>query len=367
MLLFNILFVLLALAEGSERYAVSSIHYNPDSSFSGRIKRFVNGDHSPAKSAFSLEKQYPLYAYKPNCSLELVVQRWVNHNVQLPAFGTANIAIPTVTKNKTWKCFYRSSWLNEDEPEAINAAVSAKERYLTTLVYCPSMNADGEDGRVDAHSTASGGASSAGMCPLLNKAITKEGGASIKVLMQLSGLPQYVLSPPKGADAALQIGPLTLRAVSRRGRTAELTTRYTTNTLDKYDVKMVTGTAVMSTSGAGHAASAVDDKCAADWADLTIVGRCFGLKTHSEYPSLKHISLVQDADQCKSLCCELGNKCVTWQYWVDIKLCKLGKAVRIGKEHANTELWCDSEPPITWAGEKLKKSPSGMLILSGTC
>jgi hypothetical protein len=201
------------------------------------------------------------------------------------------------------------------------------------------------------------------MCPLFNKAITKEGGASIKVIIQLSDLPEYVLQPPKGAHAALQIGPLTLRAVSRRGRTAELTTRYTTNTLDKFDVKAVTGTAVINSSGAGNAAGATEDKCRADWADLSIVGRCFGLKTHSEYPTLKHISLVQDANQCKSLCCGLGNKCVTWQYWVDIKLCKLGKAVRIGKEHANTELWCDSEPPITWAGEKLARLPSGMHFL----
>jgi hypothetical protein len=216
------------------------------------------------------------------------------------------------------------------------------------------MNADGDDGRVDAHAVQQEGASRAGMCPLLNKAITKEGGAYIKVIIQLSDLPEYVLQPPKGTSAALQIGPLTLRAVSRRGRTAELTTRYTTNTLDKLDVKTVTDTAVVRASGAA------EDKCSSDWADLTIVGRCFGLKTHSEYPSLKHISLVQDADQCKSLCCGLGNKCVTWQYWVDIKLCKLGKAVRIGKEHANTELWCDSEPPITWAGEKLTRLPSGM-------
>jgi hypothetical protein len=104
----------------------------------------------------------------------------------------------------------------------------------------------------------------------------------------------------------------------------------------------------------------VPDKCADEWANLTIIGRCFGLVTHSEYPEFKAVAKVASSEQCRSMCCELGAaRCVTWQYWVGISLCKLGKAVRIGSEGANTPLWCDSELPTRWSGRRVSRVSSG--------
>lgn len=338
----------------TSKYTVSSVSYNPDSMFSGRIDRFLNGDHSPPKSAFSLEKHYPIFAYKPNCSVELIVQTWTNVNTQLPAFGKVELAVPTVTKSSTWRCFYRSSWLNDDENVPAGTTILPKERYMTTLMYCPSMYADGDDGHVDALNPR-GEMSSFGLCPLLNNAIAKEGGSSIKLTMQLLNLPKH-LQHADNAGPVLEMGPLTLKANTKRGRTGGKSTRYATNTLDKIPTKMVTKAVTENAA----AVSVAEDRCAAEWEDVTLIGRCFGLKTHTEYPELKHITLVETADQCKAHCCALGkNKCVSWQYWTDIKLCKLGGAVRIGKEHANTNFWCDSEKPITWSGERVKRLPTG--------
>jgi hypothetical protein len=312
------------------KYAVSSVTYNPDGSYSGRINRFLNGDHSPPRSAFSLEKHYPLYAYKPNCSIEVIMQTWTNENSQLPAFGQMEVAIPTVTQSKLWKCYYRSSWLNDDENIPPATKILPVERYLTTLVYCPSLYGDSDDGHVDALKKQAR-SSTFGMCPLLDKAITKEGGSSIRLQIQLLNVPKLLLH-------------------------VEMSTRFTTSTMEKPAVQVIPRPAL---GGIKEAEAGVVDKCAAEWDTVTIVGRCFGLKTHTEYPEFKHVPLVSDAQQCRALCCQLGNKCISWQYWTDIKLCKLGGAVRIGHEHAKTDLWCDSEPPIVWSGEKIKRLPSG--------
>jgi hypothetical protein len=338
------------------KYAVSSVTYNPDGSYSGRINRFLNGDHSPPRSAFSLEKHYPLYAYKPNCSIEVIMQTWTNENSQLPAFGQMEVALPTVTQSKSWKCYYRSSWLNDDENIPPATKILPVERYLTTLVYCPSLYGDGDDGHVDALKNQAG-SSTFGMCPLLDKAITKEGGSSIRLQIQLLNVPKLLLHDSK-TDTALEIGPVALKAVTKRSRaTVEMSTRFTTSNMEKPVVQVIPHPASSSNKEAG---AVVEDNCAAEWDSVTIVGRCFGLKTHTEYPEFKHVPLVSDAQQCRALCCQLGNKCISWQYWTDIKLCKLGGAVRIGHEHAKTDLWCDSEPPIVWSGEKVKRLPSGV-------
>jgi hypothetical protein len=101
------------------------------------------------------------------------------------------------------------------------------------------------------------------------------------------------------------------------------------------------------------ATSSVNDNCSGQWTNDKLVGRCFGLKNHVDYPSLKDIPIVPTADHCKKMCCDLGSECISWQYWVGIKLCKLGGAVRVGIEASATPNWCEPEPPIVWSGRKV--------------
>lgn len=201
---------------------------------------------------------------------------------------------------------------------------------------------------------------SVGLCPLFNKAITKEGGQSINVVLEFTNLPAVAMNTNDFVGAhhkALQVGPVQLHSSTRRSKHNGHVTKNTSNSVVKPVVSVVS--IASAAKQAAPAVKIIEDKCAADWADLTIVGRCFGLRTHTEYASLKHIAVVESGDHCKSLCCQLGTTCITWQYWTDIKLCKLGDSVRIGKEHANTNLWCDSEPPIVWQGRKIARSSLG--------
>lgn len=227
---------------------------------------------------------------------------------------------------------------------------------MNTLIYCPSTNTVAELGSTERIKIPE---NSAGLCPLFNKAISKEGGDSINVVVEITYLPAVALNIKENLSAknkALKIGPVQLNSSTRRSKRSGHITKYTSNSIAKPAVAVVS---VPPVSVAASAGKVFEDKCAADWADLTIVGRCFGLRTHTEYASLKQISVVESAEHCKSLCCQLGSACITWQYWIDIKLCKLGDSVRIGKEQANTNLWCDSEPPIIWQGRKIARSSMG--------
>ena len=96
------------------------------------------------------------------------------------------------------------------------------------------------------------------------------------------------------------------------------------------------------------------DKCANQWRPEELVGRCFGLKNHSEYNSLSDVKYVTNADHCKALCCRLGEKCISWQYWNDIHLCKLGGQVRLGAEAGGTANWCEPLAPLVWTGHVLE-------------
>jgi hypothetical protein len=180
----------------------------------------------------------------------------------------------------------------------------------------------------------------------------------INLAFELKGLPATVLiSSANTNKKTFQIGPVLLNEITRRSKGVGMTTKYTTNTMLKAAVKL-TGDDRLDPELISNTET---DKCAADWAKLEIVGRCFGLKTHTDYLQYKNISIVRDAQHCKSLCCAMGNKCISWQYWIDIKMCKLGDSVRIGSEYADTALWCDVEPPIVWEGEKLHRLPTGEL------
>lgn len=111
-----------------------------------------------------------------------------------------------------------------------------------------------------------------------------------------------------------------------------------------------------------HSKAVVTDACANLWRPDKLVGRCFGLKTHTEFTEVKDVAIVQTADQCKAMCCKLDTKCVTWQYWTGDKVCKMGGPVRLGTETADTALWCEPNPPVKWNGSKIKSRKT-----DGTC
>lgn len=93
--------------------------------------------------------------------------------------------------------------------------------------------------------------------------------------------------------------------------------------------------------------------CKKLWRRDRLVGKCFGLKDHNEFPELKHITKVRNVKDCRSICCNLGDQCVTWQYQNSTQTCKLGPPVRLGFESAGTGDWCDPHPPQKWTGSRL--------------
>jgi hypothetical protein len=79
---------------------------------------------------------------------------------------------------------------------------------------------------------------------------------------------------------------------------------------------------------------------------------CWGLtKTEDfdEIPSVKERK-IKNAEQCQRLCCELGEDCITYQFWGTEKKCVIGKEVRLGKERGSTPLWCEPQAPHKWNG-----------------
>lgn len=97
----------------------------------------------------------------------------------------------------------------------------------------------------------------------------------------------------------------------------------------------------------------VKGKCKGIWRPEKLPGRCFGLKLHHKYPELESISVVNDVGTCRAICCNLGDKCVTWQYEKQSKECKLGGPVRLGLENAGVPEWCEPNAPIQWNGYKV--------------
>ena len=97
--------------------------------------------------------------------------------------------------------------------------------------------------------------------------------------------------------------------------------------------------------------------CKGLWRPQRLLGRCFGLTIHSVFSELSSIKIVESAKQCKSICCNLQEKCINWQYQQASKQCKLGKdLVRLGSEGYNSPYWCDPLPTSNmWLGNKLLK------------
>lgn len=86
-------------------------------------------------------------------------------------------------------------------------------------------------------------------------------------------------------------------------------------------------------------ASAGSDHCTGLWRDDTLIGKCFGLNSLSKYPELTDINVTR-ADECRSICCNL-EKCVTWQFEITQKECKIGGRVRLGLEKGGIGAWCN--------------------------
>lgn len=100
-----------------------------------------------------------------------------------------------------------------------------------------------------------------------------------------------------------------------------------------------------------------EDKCAHLWLPEQLVGRCFGLKDHTVYPEFKGFGAVNKKEECQALCCELDS-CVTWQYWADLKVCKLGGPTRLGNEGGESANWCEPKPPVQWTGRLKNRTAS---------
>lgn len=105
--------------------------------------------------------------------------------------------------------------------------------------------------------------------------------------------------------------------------------------------------------------------CKGIWRPQVLRGKCFGLELHSVYVkrllplpaaySYSQVEVVESARECRSICCNLGDECVNWQYQQNSKNCKLGKEpIRYGLESTGTPGWCDPNPTSNqWNGKRL--------------
>jgi len=95
------------------------------------------------------------------------------------------------------------------------------------------------------------------------------------------------------------------------------------------------------------------------WRPGGLVGKCFGLKKMETFEGLADI-VVKSSDDCRALCCNLGENCTSWQFQLATKTCKLGDAVRVGLEDAATDNWCDPFSPSEWNGRRVMKRENGV-------
>jgi hypothetical protein len=107
-------------------------------------------------------------------------------------------------------------------------------------------------------------------------------------------------------------------------------------------------------------------KCKNLWRHARLAGRCFGLSHYKEFvPHLKNL-VISTSEECRALCCNLGDKCVSWQFVtrskdLNYKECRLtDKILRLGNEPTGTPEWCDPHPPSKWNGNKLLSKANGV-------
>lgn len=109
-------------------------------------------------------------------------------------------------------------------------------------------------------------------------------------------------------------------------------------------------------------------KCKGLWRDEKLVGKCFGFYDYKrKYAALSTVEVTTSAE-CRSLCCNMGEKCVNWQFYSDpsdpsVHQCRItDKIVRLGFEKTGTPDWCDPHPPARWNGYAIKSRNA-----DGTC
>lgn len=114
------------------------------------------------------------------------------------------------------------------------------------------------------------------------------------------------------------------------------------------------------------------ERCSHQWLEKELKTPCHGMKEHSAYPELAVIETITSAQVCKALCCELGQKCGSWQYLVrslprphtDVRICYLGGYVNnllstpssnaVQDVSGNGVVWCDAVPTPKWRGKRLR-------------
>ena len=105
--------------------------------------------------------------------------------------------------------------------------------------------------------------------------------------------------------------------------------------------------------------------CKGLWRPDELVGKCFGLteveKLSGIPAELKNSRKFDNADDCRKLCCALGDKCVTWQFASLSKKCTIGPVVRLGFEGCDSKIggehcgnWCEPNAPAKWNGKRVK-------------
>lgn len=102
-------------------------------------------------------------------------------------------------------------------------------------------------------------------------------------------------------------------------------------------------------------------KCKDIWRPEKLVGRCFGLKKIEEWKELGDVK-VEKASECRSICCALEEKCVSWQFQNVTNICWLGGIIRLGLEATGTPDWCDPSPPAIWSGNRVKSREGNTVI-----
>jgi hypothetical protein len=93
--------------------------------------------------------------------------------------------------------------------------------------------------------------------------------------------------------------------------------------------------------------------CKDIWRPEVLKGRCFGL-------ILKTITSdgrpITTAAQCRFLCCQLGDGCLSWQFEKSKSECKVGGQMRLGLEVTGTP---------NWLVDKIKTHFHRQLVFSG--
>jgi len=104
------------------------------------------------------------------------------------------------------------------------------------------------------------------------------------------------------------------------------------------------------------------ERCSDEWEDFKLEGACHGLNIHSQFPAFQKIKEVKSPTFCKALCCELGQKCFTWQYSIknypspkpSENTCLLGGPARYENENSASQIWCEKSTPLKWRGRSIK-------------